>query len=92
MNEPNDALRFLNITPNWKNAIRSALPSTVSIVDAGLEGNTVRVRLKVPDDRMVNALFRSLRTSQSFADVEFNPPFKDRDGSYIADFFFTFAG
>src|SRR5579859_602593 len=68
--EPNDPLRLLNITSQWKTAIRTALPNTVSIVGASAAGNQVTVRLKVPSDRMVAPLLRSLSSLSGFTDVQ----------------------
>jgi hypothetical protein len=89
--EPNDALRLLNITSQWKTAIRTALPNTVSIVGASAAGNQVTVRLKVPNDRMVAPLLRSLSSSSGFADVQYGTSPHREENGWIVDFIFTFA-
>ena len=90
VNDPNDALRMLNIPPQWKTAIRSALPATVAILDAYSEGNAVKVRLKVPSDEMARALLQSLDSSSSFADVRFGSyPHREQTG-WVVDFIFYF--
>lgn len=89
--EPNDPLRMLNVSSQWKTAIRTALPNTVSIVGATATGNQVKVRLKVPDDKMVAPLLRSLSSSSGFADVEYGSyPHREESG-WVVDFIFTFA-
>ena len=90
VNDPNDALRMLNILPQWKTAIRSALPATVSILDAYSEGNAVKVRLRVPSDEMARALLASLDSSSSFSDVRFGSyPHREQTG-WVVDFIFYF--
>ncbi len=92
VNDPNDALKMLDVPSQWKTAIRTALPSTVQIVDAYAEGNAVKVRLKVPSEDMAHALFRSVSRSSSFSSVEVaRNAYRDKVG-WLVDFAFHFAG
>lgn len=89
--EANDALSRLGIPSHWRSAIRTALPSTVSILDAAAGGNAVRVTLKVPSDRMAESLLASLERSTSFSRVAFgSQPRRDQAG-WVVDFVFEFA-
>jgi hypothetical protein len=89
--EPNDALRMLGIPAHWKTAIRTALPSTVAILDATASGNSVKVRLKVPSDRMVGALLNSLTSSSGFSRVAYGSSPQRDQGGWVVDFIFYFA-
>jgi hypothetical protein len=91
INEANDALRMLSIPPHWKTAIRTALPNTISILDAWASGDQVKVRMKVPSERMVAPLLRSLSSSSAFEDVYYgSTPRREGDG-WVVDFVFKFA-
>lgn len=91
ISEPNDALRMLNVPGHWKGAIRNALPNTVSIVEASASGNSVRVRLKVPSDKMVEPLLRSLDRGSVFNSVSYGSyPRREPGGGWIVDFVFQF--
>lgn len=91
INEANDSLTRLDVPGHWKTAIRSALPATVSILDAISVGDGVKVRLKVPSDRMGHALFSSLQSSSSFESVVMTSyPRKEQIG-WVIDLAFYFA-
>ena len=88
--EPNDALTRLGIPSHWRSAIRTALPSTVSIVDAGASGNRVLVTLNVPSERVANALLTSLVRSRDFIRVNYaSNPRREQNG-WVVDFAFYF--
>ena len=89
--EPNDALRMLGVPTHWKTAIRTALPSTVAILDAWASTNSVKVRLKVPSDRMVGALLNSLSNSSGFSRVAYGSSPQRDQGGWVVDFIFYFA-
>jgi hypothetical protein len=89
--EPNDAMRMLGVPTHWKTAIRTALPSTVSIVDAWAGTDSIKVRLRVPSDRMAYALLNSLSRSSGFSRVAYgSSPQRDQSG-WVVDFIFYFA-
>jgi hypothetical protein len=91
LSEPNDALRMLGVPAHWKTAIRTALPSTVAILDAWASTDSVKVRLRVPSDRMVGALLNSLMKSTGVSRVAYgSSPQRDQSG-WVVDFIFYFA-
>ena len=91
INEANDALRMLSIPPHWKTAIRTALPNTITILDAWASGNQVKVRIKVPSEKMVQPLLSSLTSSRAFSGVYFgSAPRREGDG-WVVDFVFQFS-
>jgi hypothetical protein len=91
INEANDALRYLNIPSNWKTAIRTALPNTISILDAWASGNAVKVRVKVPSEKMVEPLLESLVSSSAFSGVYYGSAPRPQGDGWVVDFVFRFA-
>lgn len=90
LSDPNDALSRLDVPSHWKTAIRSALPATVSLLDAASQNNGVRVRLKVPSEKMGDALLESLSSSSAFSRVSMaSDPRREQTG-WVVDFLFVF--
>lgn len=90
INDPNDALSRLDVPNHWKTAIRSAMPATVSILDAFVQNSGVRVRLKIPSEQMGDALLGSLASSSAFSRVSIaSYPHRDQVG-WVMDFVFYF--
>ncbi len=88
--EVNDALSRLGLPSHWKSAIRTALPSTVSVLDAATGGNAVRVTLKVPSARVANSLMESLESSTAFSRVAFASQPRREQAGWVVDFVFYF--
>jgi hypothetical protein len=90
--EANDALTSLAIPPQWKTAIRGTLPAGAPIVNASIvEGNGVKVAVRVPTSDVGHSLIRSLAASTAFSKITAaDAPRRERVG-WVVDFIFYFA-
>lgn len=90
--EANDALTALAIPPHWKTAIRGTLPSGAPIVNASIvEGNGVKVAVRVPTTDVGYSLIGSLVASTAFSKITAaDAPRRERIG-WVVDFTFYFA-
>ena len=90
--EANDALTALAIPPQWKTAIRGTLPAGAPIVNASIvEGNGVKVAVRVPTTDVGYSLIRSLVASTAFSKITAaDAPRRERIG-WVVDFIFYFA-
>ena len=82
----------LAIPPHWKTAIRGTLPAGAPIVNASIvEGNGVKVAVRVPTNDVGLSLIRSLGASTAFSKITApDAPRRERIG-WVVDFIFYFA-
>jgi hypothetical protein len=88
--EANDALTALAVPPQWKGAIRNALPAGIYIANASVVGDGVKVTMRVPSEDVAVSLVRGIHRSTAFSNVSV-PAAPHRDGnSWVIDFIFYF--
>ena len=88
--EANDALTALAVPPQWKGAIRNALPAGIYIANASIAGDGVKVTMRVPSEDVAVSLVRGIDRSTAFTKVSI-PSAPHRDGSsWVIDLIFYF--
>jgi hypothetical protein len=88
--EANDALTALAVPPQWKGAIRNALPAGIYIANASIAGDGVKVSMRVPSEDVAVSMVRGIDKSTAFSKVSV-PSAPHRDGnSWLIDLIFYF--
>jgi hypothetical protein len=88
--EANDALTVLAVPPQWKGAIRNALPAGIYVANASIAGEGVKVTMRVPSEDVAVSLVRGIDRSTAFTKVSI-PSAPHRDGnSWVIDLIFYF--
>ena len=88
--EANDALTTLAVPPQWKGAIRGALPAGIYIANASIIGNGVKVTMRVPSEDVAVSMIRGIARSNAFTNISV-PSQPRREGTaWILDLIFDF--
>ena len=90
LTEANDALTALAVPPQWKGAIRGALPAGIYIANASIIGNGVKVTMRVPSEDVAVSMIRGIARSNAFTNISV-PSQPRREGTaWILDLIFDF--